>query len=118
MRNKEVFTVILSAGLLVFALSIGCSQNQKVVVSGSGESSESTMAMDEGRMWVMANVFIGTRWNPAEWMRRFGRSSSIQIDRGNPRIIKGWYFPSIDVTVFVNVLKGGVANWTWGKTRH
>ena len=42
----------------------------------------------------------------------------MKVTRYNPDIIKGHYFPDIDVTVFVNTLKGEVSVWRLGRASY
>jgi len=86
-------------------------------LTGSGESADAAEKRDAGQRWVMENVIEGRKYDAREWAR-FGRSDSVTITRYNPEIIKGYYFPDIDMTVFVNTLKGEVSFWRMGRASY
>lgn len=81
----------------------------------SGESVEDMKRRNEGRRWVMLNVHMGQEWDPAFWVAKFGDWKQLEVDRGNPAIIKACYFKSIDMTLIVNVLKGEIVTWRDGE---
>lgn len=91
------------------------SASQKIEIGGSGESSESVAKRNEGQKWVMENIIVGTSWNPSEWKERFGSREELPVTSMNPKIIKNYYFSSIDMTVIVNTLKVKVVTWRMGK---
>lgn len=80
-----------------------------------GESVEDVKRHNEGRRWVMLNVYMGQEWDPAFWMLKFGEWKQLEVDRHNPAIIKAYYFESIDMTLIVNVLKGEIVTWRDGE---
>lgn len=92
-----------------------------VAISGSGEPAEAYIAREEGQKWVMNNVFPGTSqdpgmtWEPDSWKRRFGEWQEFPATLRNPDIIKNYYFPKLDMTITVNVLKDEIATWSMGK---
>ena len=83
-----------------------------------GESVEDMKKHNEGRRWVMLNVYMGQKWDPAFWVAKFGDWKQLEVDRGNPAIIKACYFESIDMTLIVNVLKGEIDTWRDGEAHH
>lgn len=89
-----------------------------VELFGSGESTASRKVKDEGQKWVMENVTMGDPWRPAEWLARFGNFEKMVVDRGNPKILKAYYFATIDVTIIANELKGEISIWRLGRARH
>jgi hypothetical protein len=97
----------------------GISENIEVVepitIVGSGESAVAAKIRNEGQKWVMENFTMGDPWTPNEWVNRFGNYSELPISRGNPRILKAYYFPRIDMTLIVNVLKGEIVVWRLGQ---
>ena len=92
--------------------------SSRVELTGSGESSENVVLRENGQKWVMENIHAGVPWDSALWREKFGDHQEITIDRYNPRVIKAYYFDSIDTTVFINVLKNEVTVWRLGKARH
>lgn len=89
----------------------------KVRIVGSGESAHTVLKQKRGQHWVMLHVTMGDPWVPSLWRNKFGGHQSIALDssRYNPRIIKAYYFKSIDMTIFVNTLKHEITVWRVGK---
>ena len=88
---------------------------QTVTLKGTGESQEAVQQRENDQRWVMENVYGGTRWNRPHWVDRFGEPRHLTITRLNPRIIKAYYFESLDMTIFVNELKDEVSHWRMGR---
>ena len=86
-------------------------------IAGSGQSAADVQTKNAGLRWVMENVTIGDPWRPAEWQKRFGKYEKIPIDSRalNPKIIKAYYFPKIDVTLIINSLKGSIVIYRKGR---
>lgn len=83
-------------------------------LKASGKSVASVKKKLKGRYWVMSNVSTGMKWKPGLWRRKFGAWKSLPLANGNPRILKMYYFKSIDMTLMVNVLKGRVITFRDG----
>ncbi len=88
-----------------------------LTLAGSGESAAVVQFKENGQKWVMMNVAMGDPWHAADWVQRFGKYSELRVDRGNPEILKAYYFPKIDTTLIVNVLKKEISIWRLGKAR-
>lgn len=89
---------------------------QKIVVlGGTGANAADAQRKENGQRWVMENVYGGTKWDMSTWTRRFGGTTPIQVTGLNPNIINAYYFEQIDMTIFVNVLKGEVSHWRTGR---
>jgi hypothetical protein len=86
-----------------------------IKLKGSGVSATDFLFKKNGQKWVMTNVSMGDPRHPNEWTKRFGRYQEIPIDYGNPRILKAYYFPRIDITLTVNILKGEISIRRLGK---
>ena len=84
---------------------------QTVAIEGTGEPPEAAQQRENDQRWIMENVYGGTRWDRSYWVGRFGEPRQLTITRLNPRIIKAYYFKSLDMTIFVNELKGEVSHW-------
>lgn len=83
---------------------------------GSGESAAARMKREQQQRWVMENIIGGDAWSPIEWWWRFGKSEEVPLDAGlNPRVLKAFYFPDIDMTFIVNTLKGEITAWRLGR---
>lgn len=88
---------------------------QIVMLKGTGESPDAAQQRENDQRWVMENVYVGTRWDGFFWIERFGEPEQITTTRGNPNIIKAYYFKSLDMTIIVNELKGEVSTWRMGR---
>ncbi|WP_339859546.1 hypothetical protein [Thalassospira alkalitolerans] len=91
------------------------SEIQLLPISGSGEPAEQYLARENGRLWIINNVFPGTPWNPSIFQEKFGEWETFPATKRNPKIIKNYYFPKLDVTVVVNELKGELVTWAKGR---
>lgn len=96
-------------------ISDNLSASSSIALAGSGESSSDVQSKENGQRWVMENVTMGDPWRPSEWTERFGEYEELPVDRGNPEILKAYYFPSIDTTLIVNTLKTEITVWRLGK---
>lgn len=91
------------------------SETHVLALTGSGESSEAHLNRNEGQMWVMDNISVGTPWEPESLRARFGEWEEFPATKRNPDIIKNYYFPDIDMTIVVNKLKGEAVTWSNGR---
>lgn len=82
---------------------------------GTGKSPKAAQKRENDQRWVMENVYTGTRWNHSYWVGRFGKPQQLPTTRWNPKIIKAYYFKSLDMTIFVNELKGEVSHYRMGQ---
>jgi len=87
----------------------------QVRLGGSGASVASAKKKQEAQRWVMMNVNIGDKWDSSFYTKKFGAYRELPLASGNPRILKMYYFPQIDMTFMVNVYKGEIAVWRMGK---
>jgi hypothetical protein len=87
----------------------------RITLGGSGASASSAQKKQADQKWVMLNVNSGDEWRSGYYTQRFGNYTELPLDNGNPRILKMYYFPSIDMTFMVNVYKGEIELWRRGK---
>lgn len=87
----------------------------RVKLSASGANASSVQNKAEQQKWVMLNVDYGDEWDAAFFAKKFGQYNELPLSSGNPRILKMYYFPSIDMTFMVNVYKGEIVLWRSGK---
>lgn len=94
--------------------------SEPISIIGSGESAIDTQLKNKGQAWVIDNVTMGEPWHPADWRKRFGQYEEIPIDSKalNPKIIKAYYFPKIDMTLIVNKLEAEIVIWRMGRANH
>lgn len=86
-----------------------------VKLTASGEASKNTKKMLEGQRWLMENVVPGDKWDPVFLEKKFGPYLELEyLGDFNPRIIKLYYFKSIDITITVNVHKMIIDTWDIG----
>ena len=88
---------------------------QTVAIEGIGEPPNAAQQRENDQRWIMENVYGGTHWDRSYWVGRFGELRQFTITRLNPRIIKAYYFKSLDMTIFVNELKGEVSHSKTGR---
>ena len=86
-----------------------------VHLKASGVSAQVTVQKKKAQGWVMRNLDMDTPMRDARLVERFGRYVELPLESGNPRVLKMWYFPSIDMTFMVNVLKDEVVLWRMGR---
>ena len=86
-----------------------------VMLTGTGESARSAQQRANNQRWVMENVHFGSRWDRSYWVRRFGNPQTLATTLWNPKIIKAYYFETLDLTIFVNELKSEVSHWRTGR---
>ena len=87
-----------------------------IELSTSHESAERTIEFNRKQSWVMDNVAIETPWDENKFKIALGNFDELQVTNRNPKIIKVYYFPEADMTIFVNKLKKSVLTWRTGKT--
>lgn len=87
----------------------------QVELGGSGESAGSAQAKAELRKSTMLNVNMGDEWDAAYYTEKLGSYEELPLEGGNPEVLKVYYFPKVDMTFIVNVLKGEISVWRDGK---
>lgn len=65
----------------------------------------------EGRMWVMMEVYPRTPWNAPLFRKKLGDYEIYDPSELNPKIVKMYYFPDVDLTIMVNMPKSEVMAW-------
>lgn len=89
--------------------------SKTVMLAGSGVSPAVVLSKKNGQKWVIENADMGKPWVPKEWVKKFGQYEEFILTSGNPNVLKVYYFPSIDITLIVNVLKNEITVWRTGK---
>jgi hypothetical protein len=88
-------------------------------VHGSGESASTVALRRRHQQWIGENWVPGQRWDPASWHRRFGKSVEVPVSNAHLGILsrgeKAYYFPSIDMTIFVQTRTHEIDFWRLGK---
>jgi hypothetical protein len=86
-----------------------------IKLSASGTSVDSAKMRAEGQKWVMQNVFSGMPWDSKFWKSKFGSYQELGYrGDGNPKILKMYYFKTIDMTLMVNELKKEIVTYRKG----
>lgn len=69
----------------------------------------------EGQKWVVLNFTSGMPWDSNFWESKFGSYQELEYrGEGNPKILKMYYFKTIDMTLMVNVLKKEIVTYRKG----
>lgn len=94
--------------------------SKRIRIQGSGQTVLDRKTMDDGQNWVMTNIGSFTdSWDELEWKRRFGDFEEVPVSGGtlNPKAIKAYYFPEIDMTIFVAILRTPpeISHWRIGR---
>ncbi|MBZ9715272.1 hypothetical protein [Deinococcus multiflagellatus] len=87
----------------------------QVRLGASGQSVSAAQNKIELQRWVRLNVNSGDRWDSAYYVAKLGPYTPLQLESGNPRVLKMLYFPKIDMTFMVNVVKNEIVVWRSGK---
>lgn len=87
----------------------------QVQLGGSGESVADAKEKAELNDWVMMNVNMGDKWDEAYYIEKLGAYRELELESGNPEILKVYYFPKVDMTFIVNVYKGEITVWRQGE---
>ncbi len=95
------------------AVKIEVHGSAPITLEGSGESAADWQARENKQLWVMENVFIGTPWIEADFVRRLGNYTKFKSTMSH--LHDAYYFPKADMTIIVNSLKGDVTIWRMGK---
>jgi len=86
-----------------------------IKLTGSGTSVNSVKMKAEGQKWVVLNVTSGMPWDSKFWESKFGSYQELEYrGEGNPKILKMYYFKTIDTTLMVNVLKNEIVTYRIG----
>lgn len=86
-----------------------------ISLEASGIDRNVVIERQNDQSWVMNNVYSGTPWDYGFWAERFGDIKQIEYTgSGNPRILKNFYIPKIDMTIKVNAPRGEVITWVSG----
>lgn len=86
--------------------------NLKTAYGSADEKKE----IDKKQIWVMNNVIVGTIWNADKFIEKLGEYQELKVTNRNAEIIKVYYFPEADMTIFVSKPKKSVLTWRIGKT--
>jgi len=79
-------------------------------------SADKRKKIDKKQSWVMDNVIVGTIWNVEEFVEKLGEYKELKVTNRNAEIIKVYYFPAADMTIFVSKPKKSVLTWRIGMT--
>lgn len=101
---------------LASKIQTAISGSASIELSTSNESAEKTVEFNGKQSWVMDNVAIETPWDENKFKTALGNFEELQVTNRNAGIIKVYYFPEADMTIFVNKLKKSVLTWRMGKT--
>lgn len=79
----------------------------------------SAKKMSENQTWVMDNVDSNSPWDASWWINRFGPWQEVEYKGNmNSKVMKMYYFSSINMTLMVNIIKKEIATWRLGLENH
>jgi len=81
----------------------------------STTAKKGVLHLNKKALWVAAHIFPGNPWRPEVLKANLGNSVPVTAYGMNSRIIKGYYYPEANVTIYVNILKGTYLVWRVGK---
>ena len=87
-----------------------------ISLQGNGQTAESVKQKNSLQLWVMENIVIGTPWDKNTFVEKLGPFRELTVTNRNPKIIKAYYFPDADMTIFVNIYKNNIVTWRKGMT--
>lgn len=79
-------------------------------------SADERKEIDKKQSWGINNVIVGTIWNADKFIEKLGEYQELKVTNRNAEIIKVYYFPEADMTIFVSKPKKSVLTWRIGKT--
>ncbi len=90
----------------------------QVTLGASGGSAAAAQKKQAAQKWVMLNVDMGDSWAKTNLPGRYGQYVEVPLaaGHGNPKVLKMFYFPSIDMTFMVNV--GNLEVWRTGRASY
>lgn len=88
------------------------------ITLGGSISLSAQKKKNSGQVWVMENVWTGTKWDINFWIKKFGNPEQIKVTKYNPNIIKAYYFKTIDMTIIVNDYKKKIDTYRIGKQNY
>ena len=97
---------------IIRKVMVTMSINLKTAYGSAGERKK----IDKKQSWVMDNVIVGTIWNVEEFVEKLGEYQELKVTNRNAKIIKAYYFPEANMTVFVSKPKKSVLTWRIGMT--
>ena len=79
-------------------------------------SAEEKKSLDLKQSWVMNNVVVGTHWDKDLFIEKLGNFEELRVSNSNPDIVKIYYFPNADMSIFVSKPLQEVLTWRMGKS--
>ena len=115
-----------SFGFIILAVSQDSSRPQPYMISEKTRAittvesyvSKAQAKVDpdnSGQQWAMINLIHGSRYDLGQLSEKLGKFEQVQVTRWNPQIIKGYFFPESNITVFLNSYKADISHWRLGR---
>lgn len=87
-----------------------------IEIKSSYGSVEEKKAFIERQTWVFENVAIGTTWDVNKFKNKLGNFKELKVSEHNPKVVKAFYFPNANMTIFVSKPLKSVLMWRIGET--
>ena len=86
-----------------------------IKLTASETTAKSAMKKADGQKWVMTNFYAGMPWDQKAWKAKFGLWQEVEY-RGemDTKILKMYYFKSIDMTFIINILQQKIISYRMG----
>lgn len=86
-----------------------------ITLRGSGVASAEFERRLAAQQWAMENIYAGVRWDARELERRLGPSERMAVTNRTSVVI-AYYYPNVDMTIFMSTALGEVLMWRRGRT--
>ncbi len=88
---------------------------RQITLHGSGVASAEFERRLQAQQWVMENIYPGVRWDARELERRLGPSERMNVTN-RTSVVVAYYYPNVDITIFVSTALNEVLIWRRGRT--
>jgi hypothetical protein len=87
-----------------------------VVLVTSNDNVTKKKESDKKQLWVMENLWVGVKWDKKNVVNHLGKYEKLIVSNKNSNIVKVFYFPDADMTIFVSKPLNEILTWRSGET--
>jgi hypothetical protein len=87
-----------------------------VILTTSNDNLKTKQESSKKQLWVMENLWAGVKWNYDDVVNNLGNPQELIVSNKNSNIVKVFYFPDADMTIFVSKPLKEILTWRSGKT--
>jgi hypothetical protein len=87
-----------------------------VVLETSNDNLKTRKELDKKQLWVMNNLWAGVKWDEKNVVNYLGKYEELIVSNRNSAIIKVFYFPDADMTIFISKPLNEILTWRQEKT--